>query len=51
MDNPIPNVPQGQKKQKSKGFAKSALNVPSKAQAVGSATPQPQGQSPKPQAV
>lgn len=51
MDNPIPNVPQGQKKPKNKGFAKSALNAQPKVQAVGSTTTQPQSQQAKPQAV
>ena len=54
MESPISNVPQGQKKQKIKGFAKAAQSSQPKPQAVGTAAPQAQAQQAqqsKPQAA
>jgi hypothetical protein len=54
MENPIQGVPQKQKKQKNKGFAKPVQNAQANPQAVGGTVPQAQGQQAqqsKPQAV
>ena len=44
MENPTPNVSQGQKKQKGKGFSKPVQGTQVKPQPAAVATPQAQGQ-------